>query len=162
MSWLEWLEALSYAVTIIGLPLAIAVYVLERRKERTNDDEEVYLQLADDYEKFLKLVLDHADLRLMTSALAPHPLTPEQIERRDVLFEILVAVFERAYILVYEEKMSRQAARLWQTWEDYMREWCRRADFRELLPKLLEGEDADFARHITRIAEEEKRRAAAA
>lgn len=156
MSWLEWLEALSYAVTIIGLPMAIAVYILDRRKERMNDDEEVYLQLADDYEKFLKLVLDHADLRLLTAANLPPELTPEQRERRDVLFEILVALFERAYILVYEEKMSRQAARLWQTWEDYMRAWCQRSDFRDMLPTLLEGEDPDFARHITRIAAEER------
>lgn len=162
MAWMEILEALSYAVTIVGLPLAIAVYVLDRRKERMNDDEEVYLQLADDYDKFLKLVLEHADLRLMTAVAAPPQLTPEQIERRDVLFEILIALFERAYILVYEEKMSRQAARLWQTWEDYMRAWCRRADFRGMLPKLLEGEDADFARHITRVAEEERRHGAAA
>lgn len=160
MAWMEILEGLSYAVTIVGLPLAIIVYVLERRKERMNDDEEVYLQLADDYDKFLKLVLEHADLRLMTAAHVPQKLTPEQIERRDVLFEILIALFERSYILVYEETMSRQAARLWQTWEDYMRAWCRRADFRDMLPKLLEGEDAEFARHITRIAEEESRHAA--
>jgi len=159
---METLEALSYVVTIIGLPMAILVYVLDRRKERMNDDEEVYLQLADDYDKFLKLVLEHADLRLMTAVTTLPQLTPEQVERRDVLFEILIALFERAYILVYEEKMSRQAARLWQTWEDYMRAWCRRADFRGMLPKLLEGEDPDFARHITRIAEEEKQHGATA
>ncbi|MBA3849984.1 MAG: hypothetical protein C0502_08305 [Opitutus sp.] len=157
MNWLEILEALSYAVTVIGLPFAIVAYLIERRKERMNDDEEVYLQLADDYEKFLKLVLDHADLRLMTTGVTAPQLTEEQIERRNVLFEILIALFERAYILVYEEDMSRQASRLWQTWEDYMRVWCRRADFRGMLPKLLEGEDPDFARHITRIAAEEKR-----
>lgn len=161
MSWLEWLEALSYAVTIIGLPMAIAVYILDRRKERMNDDEEVYLQLADDYEKFLKLVLENADLRLMTAKVGAVQLSEEQLERRDVLFEILTALFERAYILVYEEKISRQATRLWRTWEDYMRAWCRRADFRDMLPKLLEGEDPDFGRHIMRIAEEEKRHAAA-
>lgn len=157
MTWLEILEGLSYAVTIIGLPMAIYVYIRDRRRERTNDDEEVYLQLADDYEKFLKLVLDHADLRLMTASANSLQLTAEQLERRNVLFEILVALFERAYILVYEEEMSRQATRLWRTWEDYMREWCRRSDFRAVLPKLLEGEDPDFARHITRIATEESR-----
>jgi hypothetical protein len=157
MTWLELLEALSYAVTIIGLPLAIVVYVRDRRRERLNDDEEVYLQLADDYEKFLKLVLENADLRLLTAAPHSIHLTEEQLERRNVLFEILVALFERAYILVYEETMSGQAARLWQTWEDYMRVWCRRPDFREMLPSLLEGEDADFAKHISRVADEEHR-----
>jgi hypothetical protein len=51
--------------------------------------------------------------------------------------------------------MSRQTARLWQTWEDYMRAWCRRRDFRQLLPKLLEGEDPDFQAHIRLIAQQE-------
>lgn len=34
MSVMEWLEAASYFVTIVGLPLAIAVFVHERRRER--------------------------------------------------------------------------------------------------------------------------------
>lgn len=158
MNLLTQLEALSYLVTIVGLPFALWVFIAERRKERMNDDEEVYLQLADDYEKFLKLVLEHPDLRLMTQAQPATPFTPDQIERRDVLFEILISIFERSYILVYETKMSRQTARLWQTWEDYMRAWCRRSDFRELLPKLLEGEDPDFQAHIRRVAAEETQR----
>lgn len=41
------------------------------------------------------------------------------------------------------------------TWEDYMREWCRRKDFRETLPELLQGEDEDFQAHIRKIAEAE-------
>ena len=157
MTNLEILEALSYLVTIFGLPFAIWVFLKEQRKERINDDEELYLQLSDEYAKFLRLVLDNADLRLMTQAEPTAPFNPEQIERRDVLFEILIAIFERAYILVYEEEMSRQTARLWQTWEDYMRYWCRRSDFRKTLPYLLEGEDPDFQRHITAIADKEAR-----
>ena len=161
MTLLEQLEALSYVVTIIGLPFAIWIFVAERRKQRLNDDEELYLQLADDYEKFLKLVLDHPDLHLMTQTEPAPALNPDQLERRNVLFEILVSIFERAYILVYEERMGRQAARLWSTWEDYMRAWCRRSDFRALLPQLLEGEDPDFQAHIGRIAREEAGKATA-
>ncbi|HEY0944497.1 MAG TPA: hypothetical protein VGD81_04490 [Opitutaceae bacterium] len=161
MTLLEILEALSYLVTVIGLPFAIWIFIAEQRKERQTDDEELYLQLSDEYSKFLRLVLDNADLRLTTQAEPTAPFTPEQIERRDVLFEILISLFERAYILVYEEKMSRQAARLWQTWEDYMRAWCRRRDFREVLPHLLEGEDPDFTRYIQRVAAEESGQAVA-
>jgi hypothetical protein len=157
MTTLELLEALSYIVTVIGLPFAIWVFLKEQRKERINDDEELYLQLSDEYSKFLRLVLENADLRLMTQAEPSAPFNPEQIERRDVLFEILISIFERAYILVYEEEMDRQTARLWQTWEDYMRYWCRRSDFRGLLPTLLEGEDPDFQRHIRAIADKENR-----
>jgi hypothetical protein len=161
MTILSWLEALSYLVTIVGLPFAIWVFTKEQTKERINDDEEVYLQLSDEYSKFLRLVLEHADLRLMTQADPSQPFDAGQIERRNILFEILISIFERAYILVYEDKMSRQAARLWQTWEDYMRAWCRRRDFRELLPSLLEGEDPDFQSYIRRIATEESVRPSA-
>ena len=155
MSVMQYLEALSYVVTIVALPFAIWVFIKEQRKERANDDEEVYLKLADDYEAFLKLILEHADLHLLASANELPPLTAEQQERRKVLFEILTAQFERAYILVYEEKMTHQAARLWQTWEDYMRSWCRRADFRAQIPALLDGEDPGFQAYLRRIAEEE-------
>jgi hypothetical protein len=77
----------------------------------------------------------------------------EQKERRLALFGILVSIFERAYILVYEKHMDKQTKRLWSSWEDYMREWCLRPDFRKALPELLEGEDPDFQRHIERIAQ---------
>lgn len=152
MSLLEWLEALSYIVTVVGLPFAIWVFIREQRKERQNDDEEVYLKLADDYEDFLKLVLQHADLRLNSAPDHLIPLSPEQAERRHVLFEILIALFERAYILAYEPKLRGDALRRWLTWEDYMRGWCRRRDFREVLPGLLEGEDAEFQQYIRSLA----------
>ena len=80
-------------------------------------------------------------------------LTEEQMERKLALFGILVSIFERAYILVYEERMNKQTRRLWSSWEDYMREWCRRVDFRHALGELLEGEDPDFRAHIEHIAE---------
>lgn len=155
MTMLEWMEALSYVVTIIGLPFAIVVFLKEQRKERQNDDEDLYLQLSDEYTKFLRLVLENADLHLMTRSQPDAPFTSEQIERRNILFEVLISIFERAYILVYEEQMSGHVSRLWQTWADYMRDWCRRPDFRELLPALLQGEDADFQQYIRRIAAEE-------
>jgi hypothetical protein len=161
MDWtpLEWLEALSYVVTVIGLPFAIAAFLWEQRKERQNEEEEIYQRLSDEYAEFLKTVLQHADLGLMRPQHAAVELTDEQKERLGVMFELLVSIFERAYLLVYEEHMKRQTQRLWMSWEDYMRDWCRRRDFRERLPKLLEGEDPDFVAHISRIAAEETARA---
>lgn len=153
-SLLEWMELLSYAVTIIGLPLAIYVFLAERRKERSNEDGETYQRLSDEYNDFLKLVIENSDLQLLGREGSDAALTPEQLERKQAVFGILVALFERAYILVYEEDMDKQQRRLWQSWEDYMREWCLRRDFREALPELLEGEDPDFAKHIYRLMEQ--------
>jgi hypothetical protein len=152
MSTLEWLEAASYVVTVIGLPLAIGVYLYEQRRDRQNDEEEIFLRLSDEYADFMRLVIDNADLRLLSPAV-PDTLSAEQLERKRALFAILISLFERAYVLVYEESMNRQQARLWQSWEDYMHEWCQREDFRAALPALLQGEDPGFVATIGRIAE---------
>jgi len=155
MDWFQWVEALSYIVTIFGLPLAILVFMYEQRRERRNEDEELHQRLSDEYTNFLKLVLTNPDLQLLRKGTPDQPLTDEQKERKLAIFNILVSLFERAYILVYEEKLDHQRQRLWLSWEDYMREWCRRQDFREALPELLEGEDADFQAHIRAIADAE-------
>ena len=152
MSGLEWLEAASYIVTIVGLPLAIGVYVYDRRRDQQTDEEEIFLRLSDEYADFMRLVIDNADLHLLSPTVKGE-LSEEQRERKHALFAILVSLFERAYVLVYEEKMSRQQARLWQSWEDYMHEWCAREDFRAALPPLLHGEDPGFVATIRRIAE---------
>lgn len=158
MSFLELCELLSYVVTIIGLPFAIIVFLVEQRKERQNEEEEIFQRLSDEYREFLKLVLDNADLHLLRQEGARRDLTEEQKERRLAIFGILISLFERAYLLVYEDDMDKQACRLWQSWEDYMREWVRRADFRDALPQLLEGEDEDFTRYIRGLADREKTR----
>jgi hypothetical protein len=149
---LETWELMSYVVTVIGLPLAIVVFLYEQRKERDNEEEEVYQLLADNYQDFLKVVLEYPDLQLFSAESTPE-LTREQRERMLVIFSMLISLFERAYLLLYEDDMSGRQRRRWSSWEDYMREWCGRADFREALPTLLRGEDPDFARYITRLLE---------
>ncbi|WP_020650988.1 hypothetical protein [Solimonas variicoloris] len=149
----DWLELLSYLVTVIGLPFAIVAFQLEQRKERRNERDEIFRQLSDEYANFLRLALEHSDLHLFRQP--PPPLDSEQNERKQVLFGLLVSLFERAFLLLYEERMAPGMRRQWSSWEDYMREWCRRGDFRAALPGLLRGEDEAFRRLIERFAREE-------
>lgn len=153
---LETWELLSYVVTVVGLPLAILLFFHEQRKERNNEEEEIHQQISDSYTDFLRLVLEHADLGLMSKQAAPLPLSPEQQERRRVLFGLLVSLFERAYVLAYEDAMNDHQRRRWAAWEDWMREWCGREEFRAALPELLRGEDPDFVRYIGGLAAEEE------
>ncbi len=157
MTALEKMEFLSYVVTVVGLPLAILTYVLEQRRERRSEREEIYQRLSDEYREFLKLVLDNSDLHLLRREGAVPSLTEEQKERRHTIFGILVALFERAFLLVYEDRMDKQTRRMWQSWEDYMREWVRRADFRDSLAIHLDGEDEEFIHYIRRLVERERR-----
>lgn len=148
---LETWELLSYIVTVFGFPLAIISFVWQQRKERENEEEEVYQQLSDAYTDFLQLVMKNPDLKLRSQSGIADP-TEEQQERIQVMFEILISLFERAYLLAYEENMSGKQLRRWASWDDYMREWCERDDFKNMLPRLLQGEDPDFAAYIRKLA----------
>jgi hypothetical protein len=147
---LEIWEWMSYVVTVIGLPMAIAVFLYEQRKERENEEEEVYQLLSDNYQDFLKVALENPDLRLFSSVESTN-LTADQKERRLIIFVMLMSLFERAYLLLHEEDMSEKQARRWNSWEDYMLEWCSRPDFRANLPRLLHGEDPSFVRYLERL-----------
>ena len=148
---IETWELMGYVVTVIGLPLAIAVFLFEQRKERENEEEEVYQLLSDSYQDFLKVALENPDLRLFSDEVTPS-LDDQQKERQLIIFTMLVSLFERAYLLLYEESMSPKQARRWNSWEDYIREWCDKPHFRSALPRLLHGEDPSFVRYVERLA----------
>ena len=155
MSWRDAWELASFVVTVVGLPFAIAVFLIQQRKERENEEEEAYQHLSDAYNEFLKVVLANADLQLRTNTALPSP-TPEQNERMRVILDMLISLFERAYLVAYKDDMTPTESRRWNSWDDYMREWCRRDDFHNALPLLLRGEDPGFQSYIRRVAHEER------
>jgi hypothetical protein len=147
-----WLEALSYVITILGFPTAIIVFIFEHRRRLGNEENELHRHLSEEYDNFLRLVLDNADLLLLRASNAPPALSEEQLERREIIYRMLVSLFEKAYIILYSEDMKQDAKRRWMSWEDDMTEWCRKREFLALLPELLEGEDDAFSQHILAIA----------
>lgn len=155
MDWKDLFEFASYVVTVVALPFAVWVFLVEQRKERENEEEEAYQHLSDAYNDFLKIVLDNADLQLRTNAALPNP-TPEQNERMLVIFDMLMSLFERAYLVAYKDDMAPTEQRRWNSWDDYMREWCRRDDFFNALPLLMRGEDPSFQNYLRRVAQEER------
>ena len=155
MTLRDGLEIASFLVTVVGLPFAIGVFLYEQRSERENEEEAGYQLLSDAYNDFLKVVLAHSDLQLRSTAALPNP-TAQQNERMLVIFDMLISLFERAYLVAFKPDMSETEARRWNSWDDYMREWCRRDDFFKALPLLLRGEDPAFQKHIRRLAQDER------
>ena len=151
---MNWLEALSYLVTILGFPTAILVFIYEHRRRLDNEENELHRHLSEEYDNFLRLVLDNADLLLLRASNIPPTLSEEQLERTEIIYRMLVSLFEKAYIILYSENMKPDAKRRWMSWEDDMTEWCRKKEFVALLPELLEGEDDAFSRHILAIAKD--------
>jgi len=152
---LELWELASYIVTALGLPLAIALFVHEQRKERDNEEAESYQILSNAYNDFLRVVIDNPDLHLFTSA-AKRDLTTEQHERMQIILDMLMSLFERAYLTAWSEAMNQAQQRRWNVWEDFMREWIRRDDFHARIEPLLVGEDPDFQAYFRELVRQER------
>src|SRR5688500_13403925 len=116
---LETWELLSYVVTVVGLPIAIIVFLFEQRKERENEEEEDYKLQSGNYQDFLEVALDYPDLGIY-SIHGVRALNDEKRERKSIIFSILRSLFERAYLLMYEDKMSCKQSRRGDSWNGYL------------------------------------------
>ena len=149
LNWqiLEFFEFMSYVATIVGIPLAIWVFIHEEKKERQAEQEEIYDKLMDHYDDILVRLFEHPDIDQHNKPLAD----PELIRQQKLLYEMLINLFERAFILLYREQ-DQVYRRMWNSWEDYIALWVSRSNFNEMLSDLVKGEDPDFVSYIARLS----------
>lgn len=55
-------------------------------------------------------------------------MTPEQRKQELQLFTVLLAIFERAFVMYGDMSTERQAEQ-WHGWEEYIRSFCKRKNF---------------------------------
>lgn len=153
-------ELLSYLVTVLGLPVAVLTIWRELRAERANEakeleqrEDEIYVQLSQQYSAILEAALAHPELDVL-EATSCERLTPEQRRRQAIYYEMLMALFERAFILLHEDSPTGQGGRRWGSWADFLAYWLKRPDFRRYVENNLQGEDPAFVDFLKlRIAE---------
>jgi hypothetical protein len=133
---------------LIGIPVAIVLYMVNKRKEVRDRDYGTYDTLDDKYIDYLKLCLDYPDLDVADTPKANMGvLTPGQQYREWVLFSILISIMERAY-LMYLNTSFQVRTDQWDGWEDYLEEWGKRENFRRALSKLASGFDERFVKYL--------------
>lgn len=148
MTFLEFMEFLSYVATVVGIPLAIFMFVLQEKKERQNEQEEIYDKLMGHYTVIQEKLFDHPELDVHDQKLE----NTEDARRQYILYQMVVSLFERSYILLASEA-DPAYQRMWNSWVDYIREWVVRPNFRAVLPRLMEGEDKDFVAYMADLTQ---------
>ena len=144
-TFLDWFEFLSYVATVVGIPMALFVFMFEERKQRQAAQEEIYDKLMEHYSRIQEKLFEHPELDQHD---APLP-DAEAARRQYILYEMVVSLFERSFILLAGER-DPAYRRMWNSWEDYIGEWTARPNFRAALPRLIKGEDPDFAAYLSR------------
>ena len=143
MAILYWAEFLSYVVTVVGLPLAISLFLYEQKKERLAEQQEIDGDLVEEYADIIDKFIEHPELDQHSQPLAD----PVQAKQQFRIYEMIVSFFERAFIQLYG-KQSLTYRRMWYSWEDYIDSWLEMPNFRAALPRLMVGEDARFIAYI--------------
>jgi hypothetical protein len=147
-TFLEFMEFLSYVATVIGIPLATVTYILQEKKERQNEQEEIYDKLMGHYTVIQEKLFEFPELDVHDKTLNNF----EDARRQYILYQMVVSLFERAYILLASED-DPAYQRMWNSWEDYIREWIKHPNFRAALPRLMEGEDKFFVDYIAGLSQ---------
>ena len=132
---------------ILGVPVTIIAFIYQERKERQSEQEEIYDKLMQHYAEIQDKLFTHPEIDQHTTPLQD----PEEYRRQRIVYEMLISLFERAYILLEDEK-SPDYQRMWNSWLDYINVWVGRPNFQAILPEMMRGEDPDFVRFMAELS----------
>ena len=123
-------ELLSYAAVVVGVPAGLLQYFLTVKKEQQDREYGTYNALDEKYIEFEKLCLQRPYLDVFDIPdKVPAALTEPQKKEEVIAFTILFAIFERAY-LMYSDGSTAIKQRQWSGWDEYIRRFCKRENFR--------------------------------
>lgn len=151
MSLTELLNALADAATVLGIPIAIILFVNEKRRERREREYGTYHALDEKWTDFLKLCMQYPEFDLYDLPLGRKiRLSPEQRIRQFAMFEILLSLLERAF-LMYRDQSNRIKKAQWAGWNEYMHDYAERETFRRLWQLRGKEYDEEFMKHMNAI-----------
>jgi len=151
MTIIEIMEILSYLATILGIPIAIILFINEKRKERRDREYGTYHALDEKYLDYLKLCMENPDLDLYDQPIDNKvQLTAEQKIRQFAMFEILVSLLERAY-LMYGNQSNKVKKHQWQGWNEYFHDYARMETFRKLWSLRGNEFDSEFTHYMNKV-----------
>jgi hypothetical protein len=100
LTFLEWFEFLSYVATVVGIPLAIVTFIFQEKKERRVEQQEIYDKLMGHYTEIQDKLFEYPELDQHDTPLG----NSEDARRQYILYEMVVSLFERSFILLQGEE----------------------------------------------------------
>ncbi|QQG37153.1 MAG: hypothetical protein HYS17_05165 [Micavibrio aeruginosavorus] len=146
-SFLEWMELASYIATVFGIPFGITIFLHQEQKERRVEQQEIYDKLMDHYTEIQDKLFEFPELDMHVTPLG----NPEDARRQYILYEMVVSLFERSFILLEAEE-DPEYRRMWNSWVDYISEWLKKPNFQAALPRLMQGEDPEFVAYMSQLS----------
>jgi len=157
--WLAVAEKLVPIATLISVLLAVTLFIQGERKEaaenarsatmeRESRVRDAYSALDDRYLDYVKVCLEHPDLDVFDTPLVrSSPPIVEQLRKEKMVLSILLSIMEQAY-LMYCSPNDAFERNQWAAWDNYMKMWAGRANFRAEFAESRTQFDANFALYL--------------
>jgi len=124
------IEIASQLTVVVGFPIALYRYYRTTKREALDREYGTYNALDDKYIAFQKLCLRYPRLDAFDVPLEKPPvLTDEEKQQELIAFTMLMAIFERAF-LMYMDQAAAIKEEQWSGWHEYIESYCRRSNFR--------------------------------
>lgn len=137
-------------VNLVGVPVAIVLFFLNKRRERLEREYGTYNSLDEKYVDYLKICVEHPNLDVFDLPMPDYKPTPELCWQELQVFAMLIAILERAY-LMYRDKSHAVRESQWVGWEAYMKDWASRQNFRDAWDKLKGQFDCGFEKYMASL-----------
>jgi hypothetical protein len=144
-----YIQVLSNIAFTISLFISLPYYLYNIKKERKRRVLQVYSHLMDEYMHILNVFLLNTNLDFYDDNL-PILNDIESNRKRKIIFSMLIALFERAFVFFNsEDKWIRE--KYWQNWVGYMSEWVNRKSFHVNMQDAFKNDDSDFSSFLNSL-----------
>lgn len=143
-------ELLSYIAVVGGIPLALYNYIRTKKKEQLDRDYGTYNALDEKYIEFQKLCLQYPYLDVFdVQDVNPVKLNEQQKKEELIAFTMLFSIFERAFLMYYDASDIIKKKQ-WSGWNEYIREYCSRDNFKSAWRISRTTFDTDYQNFMER------------
>jgi hypothetical protein len=139
------LEIIEKWITILGVPVAVCLFLKEKKKDRQQREEEAFDKLDEAYVEFMEICLQHPDVDISEVQLDPATYHPSASDLRTehTAFSILLSLFERV-VLMFEDKDEGFRARQYTGWIQFMKRYAERENFKRVWKDVATQFDTHF------------------
>jgi hypothetical protein len=137
------------ALSIAG-PLALIVYLVERKANREEREHKTYDQLDNRFFEYQKLALEYYDLDILDVPNSDPSLSFDKKRKQEmVAYAILFSLFERAF-LMFSHQGKEFRLRQWSGWKYFLNDFLRRESVRNAWHLSKQTYDTDFQAFMER------------
>jgi hypothetical protein len=137
-------QIIYYLALSIAGPLALIVYLVERKANRQEREHKTYDELDNRFFEYQKLALEYYDLDILDVPNSDPSLAFDKKRKQEmVAHAILFSLFERAY-LMFSHEGKEFRLRQWSGWKYFLNDFLRRQSVRTAWQMSKQTYDTDF------------------